>query len=195
MIKICVVGSIGSGKTHVSKLLAGKSNPLFNADLEVAKIYKKNKNIYQKIKKIFPKYISSFPINKNELIQIILQNKKNIKKIINIIHPVVRKKLHFFLEKNKKKKIVILDIPLLLENKLNLPEDIIVYIDPKKTLLEKKLKQRAEYNKKMINILNKIQLPVEEKKKISDFIIINDYNKKKMILRTKAILDKIILND
>ena len=43
MIRICVIGDIGSGKTHISKLLAGKKYPLFNADHEVGKIYVINK--------------------------------------------------------------------------------------------------------------------------------------------------------
>ncbi len=195
MIKICVVGSIGSGKTYVSQLLSNWSYPVFNADIEVEKIYKKSQIVFQKIKKLFPKDISSFPINKNELTKIILQDQKNLKKLIKIIHPKVRQKLDQFLKKNNKEKIVILDVPLLLENKLNIPEDIIIYIEPKKKLLKNKLKKRFGYNKKIISILNKIQLPLEEKKAAADYIIVNDFNKKKMMLRIKKLLGNIVLND
>ena len=65
MIKICVVGEIGSGKTYISKLLAGNKYPLFNADLEVSKLYASNKKIFLKLKKIFPKFIRTFPLKKN----------------------------------------------------------------------------------------------------------------------------------
>lgn len=104
MIKICVVGEIGSGKTYISKLLAGNKYPLFNADLEVSKLYASNKKIFLKLKKIFPKFISTFPLKKTELTNIVLSNIKNIKKIITIIHPEVRKNMNLFLKKNKKKK-------------------------------------------------------------------------------------------
>ncbi len=194
MIKICVVGSIGSGKTYISKLLAGTKFPIFNADEEVTNVYKQ-KSIFLKLKKILPKYISSFPINKQELIQAISSNQGCLKKIIKIVHPEVRKKMKLFLQKNKNKKAVILDIPLLLENKLNEPEDVIICIEAQQKMLDKKLQQRPGYNKKMVSMLRKIQLPIEEKKSRADFVLVNNYNKKTMQLRVKELLDRIIIND
>jgi len=194
MIKICVVGSIGSGKTYISKLLAGTMFPIFNADEEVINVYKQ-KSIFLKLKKILPKYISSFPINKQELIQAISSNQSCLKKIIKIVHPEVRKKMKLFLQKNKNKKAVILDIPLLLENKLNEPEDVIICIEAQLKMLDKKLQQRPSYNKKMVSMLRKIQLPIEEKKVRADFVLVNNYNKKTMQLRVKELLDRIIIND
>lgn len=194
MIKICVVGSIGSGKTYISKLLAGTMFPIFNADEEVNNVYKQ-KTIFLKLKKILPKYISSFPINKQELIQAISSNQGCLKKIIKIVHPEVRKKMKLFLQKNKNKKAVILDIPLLLENKLNEPEDVIICIEAQQKMLDKKLQQRPGYNKKMVSMLRKIQLPIEEKKSRADFVLVNNYNKKTMQLRVKELLDRIIIND
>ena len=81
--------------------------------MKYQKFIKKIKK-FLKIKKKLPKYISSFPIDKNEITKAILSNKNNLKKIINIVHKEIRKKLKLFLKKNKNKKIVILDIPLLI---------------------------------------------------------------------------------
>ena len=194
MIKICVVGSIGSGKTYISKLLAGKKFPIFNADEEVSNVYKQ-KSIFAKLKKTLSKYIASYPIDKQELIQAISSNQNNLKKIIKIVHPEVRKKMKLFLQKNKSKKVVIMDIPLLLKNKLHEPEDVIICIDANQKLLDAKLKQRPSYNKKMISILRKIQLPIEEKKLLADFVLVNNYNKKTMQLRVKELLGRIVIND
>ena len=194
MIKICVVGSIGSGKTYISKLLAGKKFPIFNADEEVSNVYKQ-KSIFAKLKKTLSKYIASYPIDKQELIQAISSNQNNLKKIIKIVHPEVRKNMKLFLQKNKSKKVVIMDIPLLLENKLHKPEDVIICIDANQKLLDAKLKQRPSYNKKMISILRKIQLPIEEKKLLADFVLVNNYNKKTMQLRVKELLGRIVIND
>ena len=193
MIRICVIGDIGSGKTHISKLLAGKKYPLFNADHEVGKIYSSSRKVFAKLKKAIPKFVKSFPIQKQELTESILNNKNNLRKIIKIIHPEVRKKMNSFLKKNKNKKVVILDIPLLLENKLHEPKDIIVYINPKKKLLQRHLNKRSGYNKKIINILKEIQLKPEDKKMQADIIFDNDYNPKKTRLRAKQILDSIII--
>ena len=73
MIRIGIVGDIGSGKSYVAKQFG---YPVFNADFEVNKIYKKNKKCFIKLKKIFPNYISSFPIKKNEIAKAILKKKK-----------------------------------------------------------------------------------------------------------------------
>ena len=93
---------------------------------EVTKLYKKDKKIFKKLEKKLPKYISSFPINKKEITKAILSNKVNLQKIISIVHLEIRKLLKLFLIKNRNKKIIILDIPLLLENKINIKNDILV---------------------------------------------------------------------
>ena len=114
MIRIGILGNIGSGKSYVAKKFG---YPVFNADYEVSKLYKKDKKIFKILKKKLPRHISSFPIDKNEITKAILSNKTNLKKIIKIVHAEIRKKMNLFLKKNKNKKFVILDIPLLLENK------------------------------------------------------------------------------
>jgi dephospho-CoA kinase len=68
MIRICVIGDIGSGKTHISKLLAGKKYPLFNADHEVGKIYSSSRQVFAKLKKAIPKFHPSRSKKKNEFI-------------------------------------------------------------------------------------------------------------------------------
>ena len=138
MIKIAVVGDIGSGKSHIAKLF---DYPVFNADQEVASIYKKNKNCFKKLKKNLPKYFSAFPARKIQIIKAIEDSEKNLGKITKIIHPEIRKKLSFFLKKNKKRKVVILDIPLLLENKLNQKNDVIIFVQSKKSEIIKRLKK------------------------------------------------------
>ena len=129
MIRLAVVGDIGSGKSYVAKQFGF---PVFNADTEVNKLYKKNRKCYKKLKKALPNYITSFPIKKSKLSDAITFNKKNLKKIIQIVHPEIKKKMNIFVKKNKNKKIIVLDIPLLIENKINKKNDIIIFVDAKK---------------------------------------------------------------
>ncbi len=63
MIKIGILGDIGSGKSYVAKNFG---YPVFNADEEVGKLYRKDRKIFSKLKKTLPKYIKSFPINKKK---------------------------------------------------------------------------------------------------------------------------------
>ena len=104
MIRIAIVGDIGSGKSFIAKLFG---YPVFNADRVVSGIYKNDKNCFRKIKKKFPNYVSSFPLKKKDLVNIILQKKENLKIIVKIVHPIVRKKLENFIKRKKMNEIVV----------------------------------------------------------------------------------------
>ena len=162
MIRIAVVGDIGSGKSFISNLF---NKPVFNADLEVGNIYRKNKSFFLKLKKIIPNHFSNFPVKKEELIESIIANKNNLKKISNLVHPIVRKKLNIFLKKNKNEKLVVLDIPLYFENKLNKKKDIVICIEAKKKQILKQLKKRKNFNQSLINQLRSAQFSLKYKKK------------------------------
>ena len=189
MIRIGILGDIGSGKSYIAKNFG---YPVFNADFEVNKLYKKNKKIFNKLKKILPKQIYSFPINKYEISNAILENKSNLKKIVKIVHLEIRKKMNSFLKKNKNKKIVILDIPLLLENKINKKKDILVFVRSKKVEILKKLKKRKNFNPKLLIKFKNIQLPLDYKKKKSQFIIENNFTNKSVKDSIKKILKAIL---
>ena len=190
MIRIGILGDIGSGKSYVAKNFG---YPVFNADIEVGKIYKNDKKIFNKLKKILPNYIHSFPVDKNEISKAILANKSNLKKIIEIIHLEVRKKMNIFLKKNKNKKIVILDIPLILENKIyNKKKDILVFVESSKKDIRKRLKKRKNYNDKLLKKFKKIQFSNLYKKRKAQFTIKNKFTKKSVNIGIKKILSKIL---
>jgi len=189
MKRIGILGDIGSGKSYVAKNFG---YPVFNADEEVGKLYKKDRKIFNKLKKILPKYITSFPINKKEITSAILSNKVNLKKIIKIVHYEIRKKMNIFLNKNKNKKIIILDIPLLLENRINKKNDILIFVQANKIKVMKRLKQRANFNLKLFNKFKKIQLSLDYKKKKSRFIIKNNFTNKSVKKDIKYILKEIL---
>ena len=186
MIRLAVVGDIGSGKSYVAKQFG---YPVFNADVEVVKLYRKNRKCYKKLKKELPKYVVSFPINKKEISRAIIDSHNNLKKIVKIIHPEIRSTMNKFIKKNKNKKIVILDIPLLMENKINKRNDIIIFVDSRRKEINKRLDKKK--NLKILKKFKKLQLPLEIKKKKSDFIIKNNFNNK-VKKNVKKIIEKIL---
>ena len=188
MIRIGILGDIGSGKSFVAKNFG---YPVFNADYEVSKLYQKNRKVYQELKKLFPKYIYEFPVKKIEVSKAILANNSNLKKIVKIVHKEIRNKMRSFLIKNKNKKFVILDIPLLIENKINKENDILVYVQSKKTDITRNLIKRKNFNPKILKKFKDIQLPLAYKKKNSKFIIKNNFTKKSVKSAVKNILNKI----
>tara|TARA_B100000787_G_scaffold149358_1_gene121296 strand:- start:175 stop:744 length:570 start_codon:yes stop_codon:yes gene_type:complete len=189
MIRIGILGCIGSGKSYVAKNFG---YPVFNADVEVGKLYKNERRIFNKLKKILPKYIYSFPINKDEICDAILAKNSNLKKIITIVHFEIRKKMNIFLKKNKNQEVVILDIPLLLENKINKKNDVLVFIQSKKINIFKQLKKRKNFNLKLYKRFKNIQFPLDYKKKKSQFVIKNNFTKKSVNKSIKRILKDIL---
>ena len=99
-----------------------------------------------------------------------------------------------FIRRNKHKKFVVLDIPLLMENKINRKNDVLIFIDAKKKEIIKRLKKRPNTNLKIIKRIKKFQLPIELKKKRSDFIIKNNFRNNSIKKDVKKVIEKILLN-
>ena len=188
MIRIGILGDIGSGKSYIAKNFG---YPVFNADYEVSKLYQKNRKVYQKLSQILPEYIYSFPIDKIQLTRAILANNSNLQKIIKVVHKEIRNKMRSFINKNKNKKFIILDIPLLLENKINRKNDILVYVESRKADIIRNLEKRKNFNPKILSKFKKIQLSLAYKKKCSTFIIKNKFDKKSVKVEVKKILESI----
>ena len=188
MIRIGILGDIGSGKSYVASKFG---YPVFNADYEVAQLYQRDKKIFTKLKKTLPKFIQSFPIKKKEVSNAILANNNNLKKIVKIVHIEIRKKMNDFLKKHKHRRFVILDIPLLLENKINKKKDILVFVQSNQSDILKRLKKRKNFNQKIFKKFKNIQYPISYKKKKSDFIIKNNFKKNSVINGIKNIQKEI----
>ena len=191
MIRIGVIGGIGSGKSFISKLF---KSPVFNADREVEFLYKNNLECFKKLKKKLPRFVKSFPITKSQLIKAINEDKKNLKRISSVVHPLVRKKLKTFLNKNKKNKIIVLDIPLLIENKLYNKKDILIFVKSDQNKVINRLRKRKNYNKKILSNLRKNQANLLKKRKLANYIVDNNFSpnimKKKISLLKNKILDE-----
>ena len=189
MIRVGVIGGIGSGKSFISKLF---KSPVFNADKEVEFLYKNNLECYKKLKKKLPRFVKSFPISKSQLIKAINEDKKNLKKISSVVHPLVRKKLKSFLNKNKKNKIIVLDIPLLIENKLYNKKDILIFVKSNQNKVINRLRKRKNYNKKILLNLKKNQANLLKKRKLANYIVDNNFSPNIMRKKIKYLKQKIL---
>ncbi len=181
MKKIGITGSIASGKTTASKILSFKKGPLFSADTVVRNLYKKE---------TFKKYLAG-KLNvkdylriKNIVKKLIQINRLKIEKLEKLIHPFVRKEMRLFTKKNKNKKLIFFEIPLLVESKLIKNFDVIFYIKAKKSLRLKRFISKGG-DKKLFNRLNNNQLNDVKKAKSCDHVIVNEKNLK--ILKKKLL--------
>ena len=181
MIRVGVIGGIGSGKSFIAKLF---NCPVFNADKEVNRVYKNDKNCFVKLKKKIPNFINSFPVKKKQLVNAIKEDKKNLVKISSIVHPIVRKRMIVFLAKNKKNKMVVLDIPLLIENKINKKDDVLLFVKSKKKEVLRRLKKRANFDVKVLKSLKENQIILLKKRKLANYIVDNNFTK--IIMKKKV---------
>ena len=193
MVRVGILGSVGSGKTFIANIFKELSFNIFSADNEVANIYKNNKIVNKKIAKFFKLKLYKGKINKQDLRDSLKKNPKKFKFLNKTIHPIVRKRLAIFLSRFKKNKLVVLDIPLLVENKMLNFVDILVLVKTRSNSFLSRIKKRKNLDKQFLNILKKQQANEKIKENYADFIIYNS-SKNKVKLQVKNIIDKILLN-
>jgi dephospho-CoA kinase len=193
MVRVGVLGSVGSGKSYVANIFREIGFNIFSADNEVANIYKNNKIINKKISKFFKLKLYKSKIDKEELRASLKKNPNKFRFLNKIIHPIVRKKLDLFLTKSKKNKLVVLDVPLLVENKMFNFIDIFILVKTGSSSFLNRIKKRKNLDKQFLNILKKQQTSEKIKESYADFIIYNS-SKNKVKLQVKNIIDKILLN-
>ena len=102
--------------------------------------------------------------------------------------------MNTFLKENKKNKIVILDVPLLVENKLYEKDYILVFVDSKKSKVLSRLKKRQNYNANILKKLRENQVMLSKKRKLAKYIVDNNYSPNVMKKKISA-LKKTILNE
>ena len=185
MIKIGITGSLASGKTTASKMLSFRRGPLFSADKVVKEFYQ-NRNFQSFIRK-------RFKIKKNNQIKktlknLILKDKKNIKRLEKIIHPLVRKKMRNFTLQHKKKRFLFYEIPLLIESKLMKHFNVVIFIKAQKQLRLRRFLSKSK-DKKLFDALNDKQMNDTKKIKHCDYVVVNEKN---LNILKKNLLDIIV---
>ena len=190
MILIGLTGTIGSGKTFALNFFKSKKIRVFSADEEVKKVLQ-TKIVKEKIYKLFPESFIKKKLDKSILASIVFSNKKKLRKLEKIIHPYVRKKKKNFLDINKKKNFVIMEIPIIFEQKTKKNYDYIILMDINKKTQFERIKKRKNMTKELFKKILSNQIS-NRKKKFVNFVINNNGSKIKTRKILKKTLNKII---
>ena len=183
MIIIGITGSIGMGKTTIANMLKYIKIPIHDSDLVVKHLIENNVVIINKIQEIWPRCIiykgRKSEIDKNELAEIIFNNEKERIKLEKIIHPFVIKSRNDFIRvnKNNKKTIIGIDVPLLYETNSDKICDYIFLASATKKKQETRVLKRNNMSIEKFNKINNNQLSNEEKKKKKPIIISTNFGK------------------
>ncbi len=169
---IGLTGGIGVGKSFIANCFKEFGAALFDADSVVHQLYKVNKNIISYAEEKFPGVVANDEIDRKVLSKYFLAYDENWKQFQSLVHSAVRNELEIFIaqEKENDRKFLVLDIPLLLETRFRLYCDFIVFIHADSAVQAQRLSER-NMDKEKLDLMSSIQLPIEEKRQMSDFII------------------------
>jgi dephospho-CoA kinase len=174
MIKVGLTGSIASGKSYVLNLFSDLYNiPIFSSDDCVKELYKSNEELKDFVKKQILKKDEEF--NKVNISANVFNNGDKLSKLENFIHPLVKLERDNFIEQEERNnsKMVIVEVPLLFEKKLEDEFDYVILVKTSKELQEKRVLQRPNMTSELFSKIKKKQLSDKQKEAKSHFIIEN----------------------
>ena len=145
MIKIGLTGSIGMGKSETAKIFSDLGVPVYDADASVHKLYEAGNKGALAIKNLYPEAISKDgSVDRKVLGGIVVGNKNKIKKLEEIIHPLLQEDRAIFFEKNINEKVVILDIPLLYETNGEKHVDYVIVVSTSEKIQRERVLKRPD---------------------------------------------------
>jgi dephospho-CoA kinase len=188
MFRIGLTGGIASGKSLVSGFFADEGIVVLDADKIYKNLLKTNKLLYNEIVKTF----QMEELDLQQLSEIVFSDEKKLKALNEIAHPYVLKVFDEQLIKlSKTEKLVVLDVPLLFEAKMEPYCDTIICVYAEEEIQIKRLKNRNSISNQEAIKRIESQIPLKEKCEKSDYIIDNSYDIENTRSQFTRILSKI----
>ena len=173
--KLGLTGSMGMGKTSTASLFEKYNCGVWDADKAVHRLYGRGGEAVKPIAKFFPKAIKEGSVNRTELKKYLSEDFDQITLLENIVHPLVSADREKFIEETKY-KINVFDIPLLFETGSDKTMDKVACVFVSKSLQMERIRSRKSMTENQIEKIMRQQMPIEEKCRLSDFVI-ETYNK------------------
>lgn len=176
MIKAGITGGIGSGKTLVSGIFYHLGIPVFYADTEAARLIKTNKQLIDKICKIFSENIvdENGQINRKKLRELIFKNDTARIQVNKLVHPLVQENFEQWCHEQGNVPFVLKEAAILFESGANQGLDKVIVVAAPETLRIDRVVKRDRVNADEVKSIIEIQMSEAEKKARADFIIVND---------------------
>ena len=162
------------GKTTISKIFRDLGVPVWCADTEVNRLYKKNGAATKIFSKELPNVVTEKGIDKKKLRNLIHQDGSILKKVEEIVHPLLGSSKVDFIEKNKRFLFIVFDIPLLLEKNQDKNFDAVLVVTASENTQKNRVLSRGNMDEKDFQLIKQNQLNEEEKIKRADYIINTD---------------------
>ena len=193
MYLIGLTGSIGMGKSLTASLFEKQGIPVYDADAAVHALYEKNGAAVAPIGALVPEAIVNGAVDRAILGQHVLKDAEKLKALEAIVHPLAGAAQRQFLIENEARgtKIVVLDIPLLLEgNGEKFVDSVVVVSAPYELQRTRVLARPGMSEERFADILSK-QVPDAEKRKRAEFIVDSSISVEDAETQVRAILEAI----
>ena len=194
MIIIGLTGGIASGKSTVSKELARLGIPIHDADLVSREAVAKGSNGLKQIVEAFGSvYLTTEgELNRPKMAALVFNDKEAIAKLNKIVHAFVSESQEKFLASNKNEKIVVLDVPLLIETGMYKIVDKIWLVSVSKEEQIKRAMLRDNCSREEVLARINKQMSLEEKSQYADLIIDNSGTKEETLDFVRKELQKLL---
>jgi dephospho-CoA kinase len=176
-MKVGLTGGIGAGKSTVAELFSQKGAVVIRSDELARQVIEPQTQGFQQVVDRFGKdFINSDGyIDRAKLAQVVFQDDAALKDLENIIHPLVRSKTDQIIDQHTSETIIVNEIPLLLEKKMeSLFDFLVIVISSEKNRLERLVQRGLTAEQATARMVK--QVSDDERKAAADFLIVNDGN-------------------
>ena len=170
---IGLTGSIGMGKSEAARMLKNLGIPVFEADAAVHKLLGKNGAAVTLIEKAFPDCVQNEIVDRQALGRKIFGQVDLKKQLEAILHPLVREAENCFIKhaRQQRKKLVVLDIPLLFETGGEQRSDVVMVVSAPALVQRGRVLKREGMTEQKFHDILKLQMPDSEKRRRAEVVI------------------------
>lgn len=195
MLKIGLTGSIGTGKSTVSKLLRERGIAVIDADLLAREIVKKGQECLNDLKNVFGNQVLTIDgeLDRKKLGQIVFSDDSKLELLNSVTHPHIRRRMKAQMNEleSKNNKVIVLDIPLLFEAKMEDLVDIVLVVFAKEEIQIKRIMERDNCTQEEAMRIIKTQISQQDKISKSDYTIDNSGTIEELKEKLNGFLEKI----
>lgn len=191
-LRIGLTGSIGMGKSTTAQLFRDEGIAVFDSDAIVHELYQGA--AVEPIAQIFPQVLENGIINRSKLAEIVIKNPQALKRVEEIVHPLVWSERDKFLKAHQEKgaTLVVYDIPLLFEKGVDSSVDVIVVVSATSEAQKDRVLARPGMTVEKFETLKSKQMSDLEKRARADFIIDTSFGLEPTRLKVREIVEKLI---
>ena len=191
MIILGLTGSIGMGKSTTASLFAEEGVPVYDADAMVHALYEPGGAAVAPVSAAFPGVEREGAINRDELSKAVMGKPDELRKLERIVHPLVRQAQQDFVKRHLADgaKIVVLDIPLLLEGGGERYCDAVVVVSAPGDVQHARVMGRPGMTQDKLDQILAKQMPDADKRKRADFVVNTAFGVEDARTQIRAVLD------